>query len=152
MEGALHPMSTPHTTLRDRAAAGLLLLLLVIGSLALWIGIPVATLWALSKLTESSTHHFVFGLIGVPLAMALFAPFLLWVNALYVRVTGEYTSEEDEDHQPQGHRCGAHSATRRRHRPTIGPIAARSCREPRLAKRVSLSSSATGAATGYGRK
>jgi hypothetical protein len=97
LEGALHPMSTPDTTLRGRAAAGFLLLLLVIGSLALWIGIPVATLWVLSKLTESSTYHFVFGLIGVPLAMALFAPFLIWVNALYLRVTGEYTSEEDED-------------------------------------------------------
>jgi hypothetical protein len=90
-------MITRHLRTRDRFVAGFLLVLLVVGSLVLWIGIPVATLWALSKLTESSTHHFVFGLIGVPLAMAVFAPFLIWVNALYLRVTGEYTSEEDED-------------------------------------------------------
>ena len=72
------------------AAAAFLLLLLVIGSLVFWIGVPVATLWALARVTDSPAHHFVLGLIGVPLAMVVFAPLLLWVNTLYLRVTGEY--------------------------------------------------------------
>lgn len=86
----MHPVTRPGAVLRDRLVATFLLLLLVVGSLGLWIGIPVGTLWALAQATDSSVHHFVLGLIGVPLAMALYAPFLLWVNALYLRVTGVY--------------------------------------------------------------
>ena len=56
MEGVAQPMITQHLRTRDRFVAGFLLILLVIGSLVLWIGIPVATLWALSKVTESSAQ------------------------------------------------------------------------------------------------
>ena len=59
-----------------------------VGSLVLWIGLPIGVLWALSKMTESSTHHFVAALIAVPAAMALFAPALFWLNGLYLRVIG----------------------------------------------------------------
>ena len=52
-----------------------------VGSLVLWIGLPIGVLWALSKVTESSTQHFVLALIAVPAAMVLFAPALLWLNA-----------------------------------------------------------------------
>jgi hypothetical protein len=81
----------------DRLVAAFLLLMLVVGSFVLLIGVPIATLWALAQATDSATHHFVLGLLAVPLAMALFAPFLLWVNALYLRVTGAYRVAEDEE-------------------------------------------------------
>jgi hypothetical protein len=93
-EGARPPVRSRSL---DRLAAAFLLILMAIGSLTLWIGVPVAVLWALARVTDSSAHHFVLGLIGVPLAMALFAPLLLWTNALYLRVTGGYTAEEEDE-------------------------------------------------------
>ena len=68
-----------------------------VGSLVLWIGLPIGVLWALSKMTESSTHHFVAALIAVPAAMALFAPALFWLNGLYLRVIGAIGPEEDDE-------------------------------------------------------
>jgi len=73
------PTTQPGTGRRplDRLAAGFLLLLMGVGSLVLWIGLPGGVLWALSRLTESSTQHFLLALIAVPAAMVLFAPALL---------------------------------------------------------------------------
>jgi hypothetical protein len=73
---------------RDRAAAAFLLVVLAAASIVFWIGVPLLVLWALSKVTESFTVHFVAGLIGAPTAMVLFAPVLFWINSLYLRVTG----------------------------------------------------------------
>ena len=81
----------------DQLASGVLLLVMGAGSLMLWIGIPIGVLWALSRVTESSTQHFVLALIGVPAAMVLFAPALLWLNGLYLRVIGALQAQEDED-------------------------------------------------------
>jgi ABC-type proline/glycine betaine transport system permease subunit len=81
----------------DRVAAVFLLLLLGAGSLALWVGIPVGCLWLFSKLTRSWNGHFLLSLVFIPIAMALFAPALFWLNGLYLRVTGVLGSEDDED-------------------------------------------------------
>lgn len=43
---------------------------------------------SLAQATDDAPTHFVGGLIGVPVVMALFAPILFWLNALYLRVTG----------------------------------------------------------------
>jgi len=83
----------------DRLTAGLLLALMGLGSLVLWIGLPAGVLWALSRVTESSTHHFVAAVIAVPTAMLLFAPVLLWLNGLYLRVTGALRAEEEDEDQ-----------------------------------------------------
>jgi hypothetical protein len=64
------------------------LVVLVVACITFWIGVPLGTLWALSKATDDFAAHLVGGLIGVPMAMALFAPVLFWLNALYLRVTG----------------------------------------------------------------
>jgi membrane protease YdiL (CAAX protease family) len=87
----------PGTHLLDRVAAAFLLVLLAVGTLVLWIGIPAGTLWGLSKLTDSSTNHFLLALVLIPTAMALFAIVLAWINALYLRVVGVVPSEDDED-------------------------------------------------------
>jgi membrane protease YdiL (CAAX protease family) len=87
----------PLAHILDRAAAAFLLVMLAVGTLVLWIGIPAGILWALSKLTESSTNHFLLALLLVPTAMILFAIVLAWINALYLRVIGAVPSEEDEE-------------------------------------------------------
>jgi len=87
----------PSTRALDRLAAAFLLLLLAVGSLVLWIGIPVAGLWGFSKVTDSTTAHFLLSLFLIPLAMALFAPGLFWLNGLYLRVTGVIGQEDEEE-------------------------------------------------------
>jgi hypothetical protein len=85
-------------TRRERMAGLFVLVVLVLACVAFWIGVPAATLWALSKATDDFAAHFVFGLIGVPVAMALFSPVLFWLNALYLRVTGVIARlEADEE-------------------------------------------------------
>jgi ABC-type dipeptide/oligopeptide/nickel transport system permease component len=83
----------------DRVAGAFVLVVLAAACLAFWIGIPVGVLWALSKATDEATTHFVAGLLGVPLAMALFSPFLFWLNNLYLRVTGvlDRLAEDEEE-------------------------------------------------------
>ena len=68
--------------------------MLTAGSFFFWLGIPVLVLWGLSTATESSARHFVLGLIAVPTAMATFAPLLIWLNGVYLRVTGARTVED----------------------------------------------------------
>jgi hypothetical protein len=97
VDEVVRPMAGPRRRLVDRLVAVLLLALMAAGSLALWLAVPAGFLWALSQLTSSSTLHFVVALVGVPLAMILFAAGLLWVNGLYLRVTGSWTFDETED-------------------------------------------------------
>ncbi len=89
-------MSSLTLRARDRLAAGFLLLLMGAGSLVLWIGIPLAGLWFFSKVTDSWNGHFLLSLTLIPVAMALFAPVLFWLNGLYLRVIG-VRGEDDEE-------------------------------------------------------
>jgi len=90
-------LSSPTLRARERLAAGFLLLLMGAGSLVLWIGIPLAGLWFFSKVTDSWNGHFLLSLTLIPVAMALFAPVLFWLNGLYLRVIGVLRAEEDEE-------------------------------------------------------
>jgi hypothetical protein len=93
----------------DRLAAGFLLLLLAVGSLALWIVVPAGWLWVASKITNSTSSHFAASILGMPVAIILFGIALGWVNRLYMRVvwTGPPASpepgeEEEEERFPRG--------------------------------------------------
>ncbi len=89
---------TAELATRERIAGVFILVVLAIACVGWWIGIPVLTLWGLAHATDNGTTHFVTGLIGVPIAMAITAPVLLWLNGLYLRVTGVYARvEEDEE-------------------------------------------------------
>src|SRR4051812_41628451 len=90
-------MSRIELRLADRAVAGFLLALMVAGSLALWIAVPVAVLIALSHMTTSATDHYLGALVAVPVAMAAWGALLFWVNALYMRVSRQPLVTEDED-------------------------------------------------------
>jgi ABC-type proline/glycine betaine transport system permease subunit len=87
------------SVIADRVAAAFVLVVLAAACLVFWIGIPLAVLWGLSKATDDATTHFVSGLLGVPLAMALFSPILFFLNNLYLRVTGvlERLAEDEEE-------------------------------------------------------
>ena len=98
------PIVTGHLNSRqlsatDRLAAGFLLVLLALGSLALWIVVPAGWLWAASKITNSGGSHFVAAMLGMPVALILFGIALAWVNRLYLRVvwSGRPPPEPDED-------------------------------------------------------
>jgi hypothetical protein len=85
-------------TPRERLAGAFVLAVLGVACLAFWIGIPLGILWALGELTDSGPTHFVGGLLGVPVAMAIFSPVLFWLNGLYLRVTGVLARlAEDEE-------------------------------------------------------
>lgn len=85
----------------DRLAAAFLLALMAVGSLVLWIGVPVGSLWAASKLSDSGTGHLLIALPLVPAAMIVWGTFLFWLNALYLRVIGVLTEPEDPDEPPR---------------------------------------------------
>ena len=80
----------------DRLVAGLLLMLMAAGCLALWIVVPAGVLWGLTPLSDSRSYHLVVALVAVPTAMIAFAQFLLLLNTLYLRVTGYWRFDEDE--------------------------------------------------------
>ena len=83
---------------RERIAGMFVLVVMAIACVAWWIGVPVLTLWGLAHATDDGPTHFVTGLVGVPVAMAVTAPILLWLNTLYLRVTGVYARVmEDEE-------------------------------------------------------
>jgi hypothetical protein len=89
-------MMTRRPRARDRLAAGFLLVLMAIGSLALWMGVPVAGLWGLGKVTHSTATHFLAALVVIPTGLILSAMALGWLNRLYLRVR-QASEPADED-------------------------------------------------------
>jgi len=85
----------------DRLAAAFLLCLMTVGSLALWIGVPLGCLWVASMLADSLAEHFVIVLPMVLAAMAIWGWGLFWLNGLYLRVTGFFDEPEDPDEPPR---------------------------------------------------
>jgi hypothetical protein len=96
------------------AKAGLIALM-VLGSLLLWIGIPVGWLWLGSQLSsesqQSSLGIYLVVLVGIGISMALTGKGLSQLNRLYGRVTGEApeirvrapwhrSMRGDDDHRP----------------------------------------------------
>jgi hypothetical protein len=79
------------TFIGKKLAALILILLMIVGSLVLWIGIPVGWIVLASHLTNSSAPSlgpYVLLIIGIPVTMFLFGRFLYRLNALYGNVTG----------------------------------------------------------------
>ncbi len=71
----------------ERLAAAFLLVLMALGCIVLWIGIPVGSLWVAARLVETSAQHFLVALPLTLVGMIAFAKGLFWVNRLYLRVT-----------------------------------------------------------------
>jgi hypothetical protein len=74
-----------------RGAAIAVILLMAVGSVFLWIGVPAGWLLIASRVTDSSAPSmgpYVLVLVGVPVTMVIVARFLSRLNALYERLTG----------------------------------------------------------------
>jgi hypothetical protein len=77
------------TGLRKAAAVGLILLMAV-GSVALWLGIPFAWVYGASQVADSSQPSlgpYVMVIVGIPASMVLMGKLLSKLNRLYGRIT-----------------------------------------------------------------
>jgi hypothetical protein len=71
-----------------RLAVALLAVTIVLGSLGLWIGVPIAGFWVAGHLFTKSTHIMMFSLVAIPLTMVLTGVVLYRVNRLYESLRG----------------------------------------------------------------
>jgi hypothetical protein len=79
-------------TMATKPIAILLVLLMAVGSVFLWIGIPVGWVWIASRTVKTSQPSFgpyVLVLLATPLSMWLCGKVLFRLNAVYSRVTGQ---------------------------------------------------------------
>jgi hypothetical protein len=71
--------------------AALLLLLMALGSIVLWIGIPIGWLYLASQLVDSSQPTlgpYVLVIFGIPITMFVFGKLLFTLDRVFERVTG----------------------------------------------------------------
>jgi hypothetical protein len=85
----------------DRVVAAFLWILMAIGSFAMWVGVPAGWLWVAGKITSDQAQHITLSLIGVPLAIILWARVLFWLNRLHLRVTMPQLIREMEEADPE---------------------------------------------------
>jgi hypothetical protein len=81
----------------ERLVGTVLLLLMVVGSFALWIGVPAAVLWGLGEIVENRTEHLLLGLLAVPVGIVLLETLLAQLNTIYLRVIGFELDADEED-------------------------------------------------------
>jgi hypothetical protein len=100
-----------------RIAAILLIALMALGSVLLWIAIPVAWLYLGSQLTSSSQPSlgpYVVVLVGIPVSMFLVGKVLARLNGAYGQVTGKTPNVRVRlpwHRSLRGEREGAHPRT-----------------------------------------
>jgi hypothetical protein len=78
-------------TLVARPLAAVLVLAMGIGSVVLWIGIPVGWVWVASrtvKTSQPSLGPYLLVLVATPLSMWICGKLLFRLNAVYSRLTG----------------------------------------------------------------
>jgi hypothetical protein len=92
------PTEAPQTrqsvlrSLVTRPLALLLVLAMAVGSVVLWIGIPVGWVWVASRTVKTSQPSFgpyLLVLLATPLTMWLWGKLLFRLNAVYSRLTGQ---------------------------------------------------------------
>lgn len=81
----------------DRMVAAFLWILMAVGSVAMWVGVPAGWLWVAGQITSDQAQHITLSVIGVPLAIILWARGLFWLNRLYMRVTMPRLMREIEE-------------------------------------------------------
>ena len=60
---------------------------IVVGSLALWLGIPLAWIWVMSQLIDEYPSIYLLSLAACPLTMILWGWMLYRLNRIYVELT-----------------------------------------------------------------
>lgn len=71
-----------------RRAGVALILLMIVGSLALWIAIPAGWLWLASQLSNRYELIYILALFGCPITMILWGIGLARIHAAYLRLSG----------------------------------------------------------------
>ena len=74
-----------------KLSAALLILLMAVGSVVLWIGVPLGWIWLASNIVDSSEPSmtpYVMVLVGIPLTMVVVGKGLAQLNRVYGEVTG----------------------------------------------------------------
>ena len=74
-----------------KLSAALLILLMAVGSVVLWIGVPLGWIWLASNIVDSSEPSmtpYVMVLVGIPLTMVVVGKGLVQLNRVYGEVTG----------------------------------------------------------------
>ena len=84
----------------DRVVATFLWILMAVGSVAMWVGVPAGFLWLAGKVTSDPAEHIVLSVLGVPLAIIVWARGLFWLNRLHMRVTMPRLMREIEEADP----------------------------------------------------
>jgi hypothetical protein len=82
-------------SLLKRPTALLLILVMAVGSVFLWLGIPFLWIYGVSQTVDTTQPQlgpYLAIIVGVPVSMWVFGRFLYRMNAAYERVTGQ-TSE-----------------------------------------------------------
>lgn len=69
--------------------AGLLAVAIVLGCQALWLVVPVGTLWVLSRFLDTAAECLIVGLIVMPVALIGVAWLLSLANQRYLRLVGD---------------------------------------------------------------
>jgi|SRR3954447_4462097 len=79
-------------TMVTKPIAVFLILLMAVGSVVLWIGIPLGWVYAASRTVKTSQPTlgpYLMVLIGIPLTMWLWGKLLFRLNDVYARLTGQ---------------------------------------------------------------
>lgn len=82
-------------SLLKKPTALLLVIAMAVGSVFLWLGIPVLWIWGISQTVDTTQPQigpYLAIIVGVPATMYVFGRFLYRMNQAYERVTGQ-TSE-----------------------------------------------------------
>ena len=71
----------------------MLVLLMAVGSIVMWIGVPLGLVYAASQLADSSRPSvgpYLLILIGLPIGMAMVGKLLGWLDRLHGKLTGRH--------------------------------------------------------------
>ena len=71
----------------------MLVLLMAVGSIVMWIGVPLGLVYAASQLADSSRPSvgpYLLILIGLPIGMAIVGKLLGWLDRLHGKLTGRH--------------------------------------------------------------
>jgi hypothetical protein len=86
------PRRTVWQTILTTPIALALILLMAVGSVFLWIGIPIGWIYLVSKMVDSSQPSlgpYVLLIVAIPVTMAIVGKLLFSLDHVYARVTGQ---------------------------------------------------------------
>ncbi len=65
-----------------------------VGSLAMWIGLPLGWIWLVTRVLDKDLDVYAGALVGCPLTMALLGLLLARLNGTYLRLSGGHPAQQ----------------------------------------------------------